>query len=267
MLAEHRPGDAVLSEEGKDDKTRLEADRVWIIDPVDGTREFSEPPRDDWAVHVALWAGTGSGGELVAGAVAQPGAGGDLPHRRAHRSCLPAPPSGRRGSSRLAQPSAGLRGGAGRRAPRRRARPDGQSAGVKVISRGARHQPTPTSTRAGSTSGTTPPPSPSPAQPACSLQPRRRLAAGLQPGRRDAARPGGLPSRAVRGDPRLPGRARHRLNAERRTAHHAAEWWLISGGSFSARASDGSDLLLPTTDPRFPRWVRRGKRRFVGIPW
>ncbi len=69
LLAEHRPGDAVLSEEGKDDKARLSASRVWIIDPVDGTREFSEPPRDDWAVHVALWAD----GDLVAGAVAQPG--------------------------------------------------------------------------------------------------------------------------------------------------------------------------------------------------
>jgi len=54
LLAEHRPGDSVLSEEGKDDKARLEASRVWIVDPLDGTREFSEPPRDDWAVHVAL---------------------------------------------------------------------------------------------------------------------------------------------------------------------------------------------------------------------
>ena len=76
-LAEHRPGDAVLSEEGKDDKVRLTSDRVWIIDPLDGTREFSEVPRDDWAVHVALWqrrpGGDGDGGDLVAGAVAQPG--------------------------------------------------------------------------------------------------------------------------------------------------------------------------------------------------
>ena len=69
LLAEHRPGDAVLSEEGRDDKARLDSDRVWIVDPLDGTREFSEPPRDDWAVHVALW----QGGDLVAGAVAQPG--------------------------------------------------------------------------------------------------------------------------------------------------------------------------------------------------
>jgi 3'(2'), 5'-bisphosphate nucleotidase len=53
-LAERRPDDAVLSEEGKDDPARLDAARTWIIDPLDGTREFSEPPRVDWAVHVAL---------------------------------------------------------------------------------------------------------------------------------------------------------------------------------------------------------------------
>ena len=75
LIAEHRPGDAVLSEEGKDDKSRLGADRVWIIDPLDGTREFSEPPRDDWAVHVALWSGSVDGGDLIAGAVAQPSLG------------------------------------------------------------------------------------------------------------------------------------------------------------------------------------------------
>ena len=73
LLAEHRPADAVLSEEGKDDKTRLGADRVWIVDPLDGTREFSEPPRDDWAVHVALWTRAADG--LAAGAVAQPALG------------------------------------------------------------------------------------------------------------------------------------------------------------------------------------------------
>ena len=53
-LAELRPDDGVLSEESVDDKTRLQASRVWIVDPLDGTREFSEPPRTDWAVHVAL---------------------------------------------------------------------------------------------------------------------------------------------------------------------------------------------------------------------
>ena len=71
ILTEHRPDDAVLSEEAADDKARLTARRVWIIDPLDGTREFSEPPRDDWAVHVALW----EDGDLVAGAVAQPALG------------------------------------------------------------------------------------------------------------------------------------------------------------------------------------------------
>jgi 3'(2'), 5'-bisphosphate nucleotidase len=50
-----RPDDAVLSEEGLEDPRRFEADRVWIIDPLDGTREYGEPGRHDWAVHVALW--------------------------------------------------------------------------------------------------------------------------------------------------------------------------------------------------------------------
>jgi 3'(2'), 5'-bisphosphate nucleotidase len=72
LCAQHRPDDAVMSEESASSiasTARLSAHRVWIIDPLDGTREFSEPPRDDWAVHVALW----QDGELVAGAVAQPG--------------------------------------------------------------------------------------------------------------------------------------------------------------------------------------------------
>jgi 3'(2'), 5'-bisphosphate nucleotidase len=71
LLGRHRPGDAVLSEEGKDDKARLASSRVWIVDPLDGTREFSEVPREDWAVHVALW----QDGDLVAGAVALPALG------------------------------------------------------------------------------------------------------------------------------------------------------------------------------------------------
>jgi 3'(2'), 5'-bisphosphate nucleotidase len=79
-LAKARPEDAVLSEEGIDDKARLTADRVWIVDPLDGTREFGEPGRTDWAVHVALWergaAGdAGAAGELTAGAVALPAQG------------------------------------------------------------------------------------------------------------------------------------------------------------------------------------------------
>ena len=67
-LVAERPDDAVLSEEGVDDPVRLSAQRVWIVDPLDGTREFSELDRTDWAVHVALW----EAGELVAGAVALP---------------------------------------------------------------------------------------------------------------------------------------------------------------------------------------------------
>lgn len=67
-LAQHFPDDAVLSEEGADDHARLTARRVWIVDPLDGTREFSEAGRDDWAVHVALW----ENGELAAGAVGMP---------------------------------------------------------------------------------------------------------------------------------------------------------------------------------------------------
>ena len=54
-FATHRPDDAVLSEEGREDPRRFGADRVWIVDPLDGTREFSEPGRIDWAVHIALW--------------------------------------------------------------------------------------------------------------------------------------------------------------------------------------------------------------------
>jgi 3'(2'), 5'-bisphosphate nucleotidase len=73
-LARARPDDAVLSEEGIDDKARLTADRVWIVDPLDGTKEFGLPGRTDWAVHVALWsrAAAAGSGDLVAGAVALP---------------------------------------------------------------------------------------------------------------------------------------------------------------------------------------------------
>lgn len=71
-LAAVRPGDAVLSEESTDDPARLSADRVWIIDPLDGTREYGLPGRDDWAVHVALWQ---RGRGLTDAAVAQPSLG------------------------------------------------------------------------------------------------------------------------------------------------------------------------------------------------
>ncbi|UGQ13360.1 3'(2'),5'-bisphosphate nucleotidase CysQ [Yinghuangia sp. ASG 101] len=70
LLAHARPDDAILSEESADDKIRLTHDRVWIVDPLDGTREYGEPPRDDWAVHVALTIN----GTPAVGAVALPAA-------------------------------------------------------------------------------------------------------------------------------------------------------------------------------------------------
>ena len=71
-LHRDRPDDAVLSEEAVDDLSRVHADRVWIVDPVDGTREFSLPGRDDWAVHIALWQGNGG---ITDAAVALPARG------------------------------------------------------------------------------------------------------------------------------------------------------------------------------------------------
>ncbi len=69
-LSAHRPLDAVLSEESHDDRERLNATRLWIIDPLDGTREYREQ-RGDWAVHVALV----DSGVVIAAAVAQPSRG------------------------------------------------------------------------------------------------------------------------------------------------------------------------------------------------
>jgi 3'(2'), 5'-bisphosphate nucleotidase len=80
-----RPGDHVLSEESPDSPERLAASRVWIIDPLDGTREFTEG-RDDWAVHVALTLD----GIPVAGAVAQS-------RGRLAGTCRPRPPPERSG--------------------------------------------------------------------------------------------------------------------------------------------------------------------------
>jgi len=76
-LAAERPGDSVLSEESKDDLARVDADRVWIIDPVDGTREYGLGDRPDWAVHVALWEREGdpASSRLTAAAVGLPALG------------------------------------------------------------------------------------------------------------------------------------------------------------------------------------------------
>ena len=73
-LQEHFPNDGILSEEGRDDLSRLDKERVWIVDPLDGTREFGEPGRSDWAVHVALT----ENGTPTAGAVALPAIGQTL---------------------------------------------------------------------------------------------------------------------------------------------------------------------------------------------
>ena len=88
-LHDARPDDAILSEEGRDPSNRLTANRVWIVDPLDGTNEFGEAGRPDWAVHVALVID----GHPAAAAVAlpavgvtfrtPPGAGGPTPGRPA----------------------------------------------------------------------------------------------------------------------------------------------------------------------------------------
>lgn len=86
-LARWRSADAVLSEEGvRDDPARLTAERVWIVDPLDGTREFGEEGRTDWAVHVGLWQNATA--SLSAGAIALPAA-----HRVLATEPAPAYPS------------------------------------------------------------------------------------------------------------------------------------------------------------------------------
>ncbi|RFS84669.1 3'(2'),5'-bisphosphate nucleotidase CysQ [Actinomadura spongiicola] len=127
-LAERCPGDAVLSEEGRSavagkravagggadraptrntaDAERLTADRVWIVDPLDGTREFSEEGRRDWAVHVALWRRDGSdGGRLVAGAVALPAQGLTLRTDATGGACLVRADAGQPAEAALRVPS------------------------------------------------------------------------------------------------------------------------------------------------------------------
>ena len=89
-LADERPGDAILSEESPPHRVEG-ASRLWIVDPLDGTREYSEG-RDDWAVHVALVVN----GQLTEGAVALPARG--ITYATPH---VPAPPD-RLGGLRIA---------------------------------------------------------------------------------------------------------------------------------------------------------------------
>ena len=87
-----RPDDGLLSEEEKDNPARLSSTRVWIVDPVDGTREYGEA-RSDWAVHVGL----AIGGVAEIGAVALPGLDGGL----VLRTDAPAPLPAHSGAPRL----------------------------------------------------------------------------------------------------------------------------------------------------------------------
>ena len=88
-LARERPADAVLSEEAVDDLSRVHAERVWIVDPLDGTWEFSTR-RDDWAVHIALWQrSAGQDGGITDAAVALPAFG------EVYRTDTVAPPAPR----------------------------------------------------------------------------------------------------------------------------------------------------------------------------
>ena len=75
-LQRERPNDSMLSEEAVDDGSRVDADRVWIVDPVDGTHEYSMPGRADWAVHIALWQrNSDATGTITDAAVALPAHG------------------------------------------------------------------------------------------------------------------------------------------------------------------------------------------------
>lgn len=93
LLASYRPDDPILSEESADRSERLSSRRVWIVDPLDGTREFGEEGRSDWAVHIALVVD----GQPVTSAVA-------LPARNLvlnARPSAPPPPPGNGGPLRV----------------------------------------------------------------------------------------------------------------------------------------------------------------------
>ena len=187
-LARERPDDAVLSEEGVDDPVRLRAQRVWIVDPLDGTREFSELGRKDWAVHVALW----QSGELVAGAVALPAQGVTL------ATPDPAPPpdateAPRIVVSRTRPPAIALQV----RDQLNGTLVEMGSAGAKVAAviqgSGRRVRPRRRTVRVGF-GGTG---RGGPRRRSAHLA-HRRFAAGVQPARPTVARPGGVPTRIRR---------------------------------------------------------------------
>jgi 3'(2'), 5'-bisphosphate nucleotidase len=103
-LQTFRPNDAILSEESTDDLSRLSADRVWIVDPLDGTREYKIQGNAEWAVHIALWERSGEAtgdhtnrddvdsgpiGRLTLGVVGLPAMGLVLRSDRVFSSSLP----------------------------------------------------------------------------------------------------------------------------------------------------------------------------------
>ena len=104
-LARARPDDVVLSEEGADNPARRSARRVWIVDPLDGTREFGEPGRTDWAVHVALWERAGDG--PPGGLLAPPFPGGPIPPGPPWGRTTPPSPPGNLVAAAIALPAQG----------------------------------------------------------------------------------------------------------------------------------------------------------------
>jgi 3'(2'), 5'-bisphosphate nucleotidase len=102
LLADARPDDIILSEESADDPRRHDADRLWIIDPLDGTTEYGEEGRTDWAVHVALWE---RGKGLTEGAVALPARGMTLSTADPLPELQPPPAEPRLAVSRTRRPA------------------------------------------------------------------------------------------------------------------------------------------------------------------
>ena len=190
-LAEARPDDAVLSEESKDDPIRLERERVWIVDPLDGTREFGEAGRTDWAVHVALVVN----GTPDACAVALP-AQDDVVLATAPRPTLA--PRARRedAAARVAHPAAEARG-----VPRRACSTPSSCRSVRPARRrwrSCRATPTCTRTRGGQYEWDSAAPVGVAAAAGLPLLAPRRIAARLQPARPVPARPAGVPPGAGR---------------------------------------------------------------------
>jgi 3'(2'), 5'-bisphosphate nucleotidase len=122
QFAEWRPDDLVLSEEAADNSARLAAERVWIVDPLDGTREFGEPGRTDWAVHIALWekSAANGAGDLTAGAVALPAQGRVLSTAEPAQAARSAPAGGPRPAAADGEPA----GAAG---------PDGVAGPLRIV--------------------------------------------------------------------------------------------------------------------------------------